>query len=311
MAVVYGAAYFLRTLIQEPGAITDPNTCRMDAIVWIDPSGRDWPWPMGQPAGVEGRGIPPIQMDEQAIIGDGVSQGEPTFGAREITIPFKVLDQSQTTRRLVRAWAQALAADRRQGTLLVKSLLNDERQISCRYGGGFTFVENMNVYATAAVTFRAAQPFWEDSTETIEEWAAVAETTNFFPIPNPDTGSFITLSQGNVITTAAVHNGGDMAAWPIWEVTGPGSGIIRIANADTGEVISFSRSLAPGETITIDTRPGIKTVRAADGSNEFGSLGVSQLFALAPGPTNVEISVGGAEVGTSIRLRFRRQWLTA
>lgn len=309
--IVYGAGYLLRSTIQVPGASTDPNTCRMDAIEWIDPTGRHWPWPMGQPAGVEGRGIPPIQLDEQAIIGDGVSQGTPTFGAREIHIPFKVLDQSQEVRRQIRAWARALAADRREGTLLVRSVLNDERQISCRYGGGFTFVENLNVYATAAVTFRAAQPFWEDATETIEQWAAVTETTNFFPIPNPGTGSFITVSQGNVITSAVINNGGDMQAWPIWEITGPGSGIIRLFNADTGETIAFSRSLMPGETITIDTRPGKKTVRAADGSNEFSSLGMSQLFALAPGETNVQISVGGAEVGTTIRLRYRRQWLTA
>lgn len=309
MTVVYGAGYLLRTTINGP----DPDACRMDAIEWITPEGVSWPWPMGQPAGVEGRGIPPIVMDEQAIIGDGVSQGSPTFGAREITIPFKFQDHAPEVRRLVREWASALAADplRRPGVLKVSSVLNDERQISCRYSAGFTFVESVNVYVTAAVTFRAAQPFWEDTTESGVVWAATTENTSFFPIPNPTTGSFITLSQGDVITTDTVINSGDMPAWPIWEVTGPGSGVINIVNLDTGETIGFSRSLQPGETITIDTRPGIKTVTAADGSNEFRSLGLSQLFALTPGATNVALSVGGAELGTAIRLRFRRQWLTA
>lgn len=313
MTVVYGAGYLLRTRLDATtgDVLSDVAQCRQDTIEWIDPSGRHWPWPMGQPSGIEGRGIPPITIDEQAVIGDGVSQGTPTFGAREVVIPFKILGQSHEIRRINQKWAAALAADRREGTLLVKSLLNDERQLRCRYGGGFTWVETINVYTTAAIVFRAAQPFWEDAAETVRVWAPTTENTSFFPIPNLITGSFITLSQGDVITTAAVENDGDVAAWPIWEITGPGSGVVKLVNSDTGETIQFSRSLAPGETITIDTRPGIKTVRAADGSNEFRSLGSSQLFALAPGVTNVAVSVGGAEIGTQIKLRFRRQWLTA
>jgi hypothetical protein len=314
MTVVYGAGYLLRSTIDRDTGIfieDEPADCRHDRIWWIEPNGRRWEWPMGQPAGVEGRGIPPIVLDEQPLLGDGVSQGSPTFGAREIVIPFKMLGLPEDIRREIRQWGKALAADRRQGTLLVQSLVNDERQIACRYSGGFTLVENLNVYVTQAVVFRAAQPFWEDAAETVLSWSPVTENTNFFPISNPDTGSFITISQGNVITTATIENNGDMPAWPIWEITGPGSGLVQLVNADTGETIQFSRSLALGETITIDTRPGIKTVRAADGSNEFRSLGLSQLFALAPGATTVYLSVGGAETETTIKLRFRRQWLTA
>lgn len=309
---VVGPGYLERSTITltPPTRLPEPR-CRLDEIVWISPDGTWWHWPMNQPAGIEGRGLPPVIIDEQDVLGDGASQGTPRFGVREIHIPFHYASTQTLVRRKIRAWAAALAADRRLGTILVRTMLNDERQISCRYASGFEMVEANNRWVTAGITFRCPEPFWEDATPIIETWSPTTETKKFFPIPNPTTGSFITLSQGNLITEVTVNNSGDMEAWPVWRITGPGSGQVKLEHVESGQIIEFSRSLGPGETITIDTRPGVKTVMADDGSNEFRSLSSSQLFSLPPGDNTLRFSIGGAETDTTVELSYRRQWLTA
>ena len=66
------------------------------------------------------------------------------------------------------------------------------------------------------------------------------------------------------------------------------------------------------DAVTIDTRPGAKTVTKQDGSNLFGFLAwPPQLWSLAQGSNSVRIEMSAATSASSVVLSWRRRYLSA
>ena len=163
------------------------------------------------------------------------------------------------------------------------------------------------------LAFFAADPFWYDDTETTSTFAASGAASPFFPIPNATTGSFITITSSEVFATEVVTNSGDVPAYPVWTITGPGSAI-ALRNITTDKQITLSAnsglSLTASQTLEIDTRPG-STLVERDGANVAAYLAdASELGPLDLGANTIQIEMSGTTGDSSVEIAYRAGHLT-
>jgi Phage tail protein len=219
---------------------------------------------------------------------------------------------STTLRPLIRQWAQLLDPRRGDGKLRATDPSGTARDLVCRYLSGLEVLQDDNFLdigglAQTVLHFAAEQPYWQDSSPTVQSWSLLSSLATFFPIFP------LRLSGSEVFADATVDNSlGDVEAWPVWTITGPGSNPI-LRNLTTGMVLSLPVTLLSGESVVIDTRPGAKTVTKQDGTNLFGSLASPpQLWNLAQGSNSIRIEFTAATAGISaVTLTFRKQYLSA
>jgi hypothetical protein len=155
----------------------------------------------------------------------------------------------------------------------------------------------------------AYQPFYYDKqpTSITAKWYA-----------NPPAGTFWGGAFGNPYSrlpltdfrTMQLLNPGDVAAWVTWIVQGPCDGIDLGVGEDR---VIYSRRIEAGRQVVFVTDPATRSVRAQDGSSQFGGL-IRQDFApvparsvrlLAPDPVNPGL---GFQVTAQITPRWRRPW---
>ena len=109
-----------------------------------------------------------------------------------------------------------------------------------------------------------------------------------------------------------VTNTGDVEAYPIWEVTGPGTP--TLANLTTGRSFGLATPLTAGETVTVDTRPTRQSVVDSAGRNRWPDLVTTsprQLWPLAAGRNALDLRLAGAGPTSTVILTYMRRWLRA
>ena len=176
------------------------------------------------------------------------------------------------------------------------------RELTCRYKSGLEGDDNTRgygiVWRQVLLTFRAFDPYWYAPAAISVTYQLAVTTALFFPILP------LRLTSSAVFSEATIDNVGSTIAWPVWEVIGPGSALV-LDNLTTGERLSLDVTLAGGEGVTIDTRPGRKSVTGYAGANLFGSLSAdSSLWALASGNNTVRISLAAATPESVVRLNY-------
>jgi len=79
----------------------------------------------------------------------------------------------------------------------------------------------------------------------------------------------------------------------------------------TGKTLNLDVTLTAGETVTIDTTPGTRSVTKNDGTNLFGELSAtSSLWALAKGSNAIQLEMSSATSSSSIAYSYERRWLS-
>lgn len=285
-----------------------------EAMQWVDANGVVYPLTdSGSKVlkGVEGRFMPPVSfIEEEVPLQPGARlRGSKTL-PREVTLPmlFQSSDEA-SLRAALRAWLGRLNVDKGAGKLRVVGPAGDARELTCRYAGGMEIIESEGTWGPtwqkAIVVFRAVDPYWYDGADTVATYVLGAPAFTFFPFFP------LQVSASEVLASPTVTNDGDVKAWPRWVITGPGVDPVLI-NSTTGERLAITATLAAGETITIDTAPGVKTVKGPTGASIFGSLGAgSVLWALAQGANVLSLQFSGANGSSSVELRYRRRFLGA
>jgi hypothetical protein len=223
---------------------------------------------------------------------------------RLATIPV-VLPGPTDGREELRRWARALDPVKGEGTLTVVQGDHAGRHLTCAYESGLeTFSEEHAQLGLGVLAFRAADPYWQDGAESSVVAAIDSTAFTWFPfLP-------LVLGASDVFAQATITNLGDVAAWPIVTVTGPGTDFAAV-NFTTGHEWRFTGSVAAGSTLIVDTRPGHKSVRL-DGANAFGRLADdSILWPLAPGPNSVSLAFAGATSESQVQFAWRNRWLSA
>lgn len=287
----------------------------MDTLVWVDPLGRETALTSAPNldvlwlAGVEGRYMPPVILTEDQVPEQqGAQLRHVRLGPREVALPITVLGPDPlTVRRQLRALLSALNPLLGDGRLRATGPDGKQRELVCRYVKGWEGREGLNSsgrrFIKGLAVLRASRPYWQDVTPTLETYGTGALA--FFPILP------LRLRASVVTSTPLVVNDGDADAQPVWTIKGPGNGL-TLNNTTTGRSLFLAHVWGAGEVVTIDTRTGAKTVRAADGTNLFSELSDdSELWELAPGANQLEVQLGEAVPESSVGLSYTRRYLTA
>jgi phage-related protein len=255
--------------------------------------------------GTTGRFMPLVVMRDEPVAGqDGTRLRDLRYDARQVVVPVVIdgVDRS-AYRQALRDIAHRL--DPKRGNGRIRSSLDGVvRELTCRYLDGMGFSEDFFDVGVPSLLFRAFDPFWYDTAVTA---ISVGPTqASFFPIFP------LRLSGSEVYADTAVDNSGDVETWPQWTVTGPGNGPV-LRNLTTGKAIDLTGVvLGVGETVEIDTRPGMKTVRRGDGSNLYGDMATgSSLWPLVKGSNSLRLEMSATTAASSFALRYSRRWLSA
>ncbi|MFI7678568.1 phage distal tail protein [Actinophytocola sp. NPDC049390] len=199
----------------------------------------------------------------------------------------------------------------RYGKVRVVSPVGDVREITCLYTAGLELDETVDdasglTWQRAAVSFLAHDPYWYDASPVSSPVWTITDTPNFFPILP------ISLTASELVVAETITNAGDVQAWPVWTITGPGS-LVKLSNLSTGQTLYFpSLSLGIGQFLTIDTRPGVKSVLLNDGTNAYSLLEpTSALWPLRSGANQVRLEMSGVDAtDSSLQVTYYQRFLS-
>jgi len=226
---------------------------------------------------------------------------------RAVDVPVQVnASNFDTLRTAVRALAKALNARNGQGLLKV-TRSGVARQLNCVYKGGLEQAAYFSdTYIEATLSFEAVDPLWYATAATAADYAIQVGASSFFPFFP------LIVKASAVFNKSTINNPGDESAWPIWTITGPGTNPVFLNNT-SGESLGLTLSLAAGETLVIDTRPGVKTIESGAGANLFEYLNASAraLWPLLAGNNAVEIQMSEATVGSNVNLAYTPRYMGA
>lgn len=291
-------------------------TLTTESPVWRDPDGTshtlDGSNGVLVTRGIKGRGMPPMQTVTDELAGlDGTRPRISRAAERDAILPVVVYGADNRDR--VRTLASLFDPRRGDGRLQV-----DGRELICRYREGLGLDESDggldadgSGWQRAVLVFVAHDPLWRDVDPTVE--LVDVEANAFLSSSSSDPWFAWQLVSSDAVGGFNVDNDGDDLAWPRWTIQGPGSGLLRLSNSESDEKLEISSvSLAAGEQIAIDTRPGYKTVTGPGDTNLWPDLSDdSTLWPLERGSQTVTVTLEGAEAGVSnVRLEWRRKWLT-
>lgn len=277
-----------------------------------------WPGVFMLP-GATGLDMPPFMLssDESPNL-DGAIFRAARASAREIMLPVYLhgIDR-QTVNGLKRRFFQALNPKRGYCHISFTEGDGTPRRIAAYYKGGMEGSESTDsagfTWVKYGLTFTAMDPWFYSDRDQSKRWdfgsgnPLVSTVQKFFPMA---------ISAGVIGgsgSSLVISNPGDIEAWPVWKLSGP----IKSFSLQSpfGELIKASAptdgsDLVPtGRTLTIDTRPGKKTVRDNAGVNYWAKLDTNpQFWSVEPGDSECNISVvtgaGKAAVVLSFSPRY-------
>jgi|SRR5688572_315123 len=292
-----------------------------DTITWVDPDGATVTLHGGSDMfvvwNVSGRFSPPTRFETDDIPdGDGARLRAVHHGVREFLLPVWVQAATESAlRTAIRTLISAMNPVRGDGRIQVTSSLGDQREIVCRVSAGLEGQERIGdssgVWAQMfPLMFRAHEPYWRDISDTVYGPIVVdAEPGTFFS----DQFFPMQLADSEVFASVTVTNSGDVEAWPVWTITGPGESPL-LRNLTTGkDLLLADYTIAAGEVVTIDTRPDgptRKTVVSSTVGSLFGRLsGTTSLWPLAPGANAVTIEMAAATDASAVSIARRHRYL--
>lgn len=276
-----------------------------ETLTWIAPDGTEVLLSSGGALhwqrGLLGRGMPPIVITErELVVGDGSVLVQVRSGPVTVDVPIIVTGELRQTLRAAASAFNPHAGDGR----LVTDIDGDRRELVCRYRAGLEWDEQLPHIMKQLLSFRAFSPYWQDDDDTTGSFG-IGDLARWLPWPP------IVVVADDVFAQATIVNTGDVEAWPVWTIRGPSDEVTL--TSDTGARLRVAYPLVAGEILTIDTRPGAKTVVDQTGVNRFSSLDENDddLYSFPVGTTTVTITIVGATAESEVGLAWRRRWLTA
>ena len=119
----------------------------------------------------------------------------------------------------------------------------------------------------------------------------------------------IILSSSTAEGAYQLEVSGDAAAWPVWEISGPGKDLL-IERTDTGENVFVEGEF--DEDVTVDHRPtvaDIYTDSLIDGELWSRVNDDYSFFPLTPGNNSIKVTMVNARPDSVVRLRYSETWL--
>lgn len=279
-----------------------------ESIFWVDPddgvteldcewdaSGRFAPNPVFEADGVPGQSGKRLRFVRHDV--------------HEFALKFWLYEPSEELlRTTLRSTVYRMDPTRGIGRLRVVAPGGDSREIFCRVASGLgvseVLGEDSAFYAQRiGATFLAHDPYWYSVGDTAIVYTGDTEVATFFPFFP------LRLSASSVfVNDSAISNPGDLEAWPVWTIEGPGSNIV-MSNLTTNQSLTLNTAVSSGQSVTIDTRPGAKTVLNDDGTSLFPLMtATSTLFSLQRGDNHIQVAMDSTSTTSAIRLAFRPRY---
>ena len=263
-------------------------------------------------AGADGLGAAPRSVATRPLATGGSMARWSHAEERLITLPMQIQAMThgafvELRRKVVRAFLATTpaAGDPRPGTLRITRADGTWREIKAIYLDGLSWSDD-TVFGPnldrAVVQLVAPDPWWYGDTVPALEFGTGEARDYFDP--------YETVSADRELGAATVEILGDVAASPVWTITGPATSV-TVRYAEAGPGWTFGQIL-PGETITIDVER--YAVYDNTGANRIGNIAwtTSTLFTLRPGPNDLLLSITGGVTGQSkITLTYRPRYETA
>lgn len=293
----------------------------IDAVHWISPDGEDIDLNgagyrvLALPIGME---MVPFRWDSlPSPEGHGALLAQAYAGKRTVDMQVLIYGPDFEARRA--ALVRAMNPARGDGTLRV--VLDDGRvrELVCRYVSGLEGA-NMNrqdgegmvllpddgsavagQWMVAPLSLEAGEPFWLGEAQSLV--FTQGEQVGFFPILP------LNLSSGAVYSDTQVANPGDVTAWPVWTVQGPGK-LLTLRNMDTDEVFQLDYGILEGETVTVDTRPGRKGVSSNLRGALWDYVTAWEMWGIGAGGAHVRVELHDTSESTQVSLWFRLRYVS-
>ena len=279
-----------------------------ESFEWIDPDGTVTP--LRVEIQTDGRYAPPSMfVSDRSPEQPGSIVRTVRHDERRIVLPIvEDLGSPELVTARKRELTYLMDPARGYGQLRVTSHDSSQRVINAYLEDGMGLEESLNStygkrWFRASLQFLCPYPYWRDSTTTSATIGNTGTTATFFPFFP------LRLSSSSVFGSTTIDNTGEVIAYPRWHITGPGSSIY-IKNLTTGKTINLDTTLMAGESVTIDTTPGVRTVTKNDGTNLFGDLSAdSSLWPLVKGTNAIQLEMSSADANSSIQYSYERQFL--
>ncbi|MGW2541545.1 phage tail family protein [Kitasatospora sp. NPDC001574] len=227
-------------------------------------------------AGTTGLGLPPITVQWLEGAGDGSQYRSKRVQSRDIDLPLDIVGRDRAhLRQLIGRLARMMT-----GECVLAVVEEDGSRWTTpvhRVGGGEYTLAGNGLDIQTIVTLRAGDPYFTSSAVTTQIVRGDAGTKSFLSdlVKLP-------VAASQAIGTILLPNSGDVPAYPIWEILGPGRDLRVVA--PTGETLRWTGTLLPSEKLTIDTRAA--TVIDGKGANRYAELASAPRFWTVPAGTS-------------------------
>ncbi|MEU5433817.1 phage tail family protein [Streptomyces sp. NPDC020719] len=251
-------------------------------------------------AGMTGRGLPAVDVQWLSGAGDGARWRGQRVQPRDLDIPLDILGRDRShLSELVSRLAQAVAGE-------CQLVLVDDQDVrwstSVYRTGGGDITDDGGTSLQTVISFRAPDPYFVASTIS-------TQSVTGDPGKKPFLSNLVAmpLAASQAIGNVQLDNTGDVPAYPVWEVYGPGRDLT--VTAPTGETLRWQGTLATGERLIVDTRNG--SVRDGANTNRYADLATAPRFwTVPPGTSTASISLLDTTADSRIVCSWRpRKWM--
>ena len=248
---------------------------------------------------INGLLIPATNVRIEESAGDGGVWRHSKRGVRQLDLPVTIIgtdrgDVESKLRRLNKVLQDAQGATKINANYSSGETL----QLSAHYVSGAEGSRGENggmTWQRILLSFQAPNPFWQSSVQ--QSFTITSGNTGRGMLPQL---SKLKLSSSQTLGVISVTNEGDVAAYPVWTVRGP---ITGLSISDGSLSFGFEDSVAVGETIVINTETGV--VLDDTGANRYGILATApKLFKLNPGTSSLSVIGTDSETSTEVTLTY-------
>lgn len=321
--------------VPRPPHVQPVNPWPGARMKWVAWDGSSWPmnghWPRGLSlqAGARGLTMPGGEhtVDESAGVDGGHWRGWHT-GVREVFWPLLVWCGGSSQEWLDYDAAFWRTLDwRRPGRWVVTQPNGTSRYLVCRFvsdgGHALAAAPGKREWARYEITLQAEQPFWVGE-PVVRPFSVGA------PVPlYPESGGYLTVSEGSTVDGATLRNPGDEDTYLTWWIPEQTSGVYGVG--DRSVVVPFE--VAADRLLVVDTRPTARTAieidaptpglsqaeqeawvaaRLPTGLDRTRELGAATKFGVLPGGVDSDLTIsvvgGGGTVRASFEPLYRRAW---
>jgi len=275
-----------------------------------------WPAMILQP-GATGLDLPPfaVHMDESPNLDGSMVRGA-RASARQVLLPIFIYGIDRRTLRQFKAkLANALNPKLGYSVLTFIEQDGELRRLKCYYVGGMEGSETVGAsgfnWTSYGIQLTAADPYFYGETESAANWSFGTDqpflSNPFLPL---------TLSAGTPSNgTLTIENPGDIEAWPVWEITGPLKRFAFTGPDGTSWGIPDQPggvdALPVGRTLTVDCRPGFKTVTDETGKIYFPLLSPNpSLWSVPAGTSTAQADLLAGSGSATVKMTLHPRYLT-